>query len=321
MTKKVKVLRNKNSRVFEGKLSRDVAPSYFTLSGIILGIIMGIVFNLLAIFKNSPENFLATQFLAGFIFFLFQILLGVPLHKPQVSKNVYYGLLVIPATYSILEIISLTATTQNMILLQQSILNVMLNILIGWAIIDFFIIFYPFWMLSGIIWYLTGYDTTKLNEIERLGYVLCLQKNTDRRLFMTNLEDRLLIDSLKKNMKIIYSNQNGNLKVCFFLYNLRDDTITKFNDNEKLMDFKAEVEGLLNRWKQKGIIKSYTETSQFPEISKLYSIFGRRKIRLYSKQEIKLKIVSFPKEHPALFALTIAIISAILSAVFTRLLS
>jgi len=294
-------------------MPEDISSSVFTYLGVLLGVVVGMTFYFLNILSFPLTNFFLMQILAGVILLVFQIVLAVPLHKPKASSNIFWGLMIIPATYFTIEIIS-SVSTQQTINFQE-----IFNQFMSWTLIQIFV-FYPFFLLSQSIWFFTGYDTQKLNEIERFGYIVNLPKSTSSSNLKETLEGRLLNRNLKNKMKILIRDQaNTGSKLCFFLYNIRNDTVTKFDDDEILMDLKAQVKGLLSDWKERGIIDSFEETSEFPEFSELYSIFGRRKIKLFSIQELKAGISRFPREHPALFTLTIAVISALLSAFFTKL--
>jgi hypothetical protein len=91
-----------------------------------------------------------------------------------------------------------------------------------------------------------------------------------------------------------------------------------------VLDFQPEIGCLLESWKSRGKIEGYSSVrgSEIQQtLLKVETELGPRRVaRIPSRVEVKERIWSYLKDHPAQYALWLAIVSAVMGWWLSRLL-
>lgn len=308
-------------------------PSYtFLLFGILLGALLGFIYSSWLppnVSVDKPYVFLI-QFtgITTLVFLLLQYILGVMLKRPYESRKIYWGLLIIPVTwfYSIL----LPETSS-------------LYVYIGTVIIFEIPMLFLYLIETGLSIFLpllVGYDTYILDS-DRVpsetffGYELELLKREENNKALVRLIERMLsatgfriyrrdtenqdhgwVLSKKSDtyQSICYETNKQSSKIIFFFFNVNNDTINVPKTYDEILDLHSQVAGLLNDWKDRGVISASKtiELSISKYLEQISSGVGPLKIHM---AKIGETIKGYPRAHPFQFAFFITLLEILVSVV------
>jgi hypothetical protein len=254
--------------------------------------------------------------------------------KPGGSRTIYRGMAAIPLSYA-----ATIALISNPLPLpvEQTALRVLSLILIsGIATVPAAMVLY---ILSFILYLITGIDTCSLSDSTRFGYLIeskdqlsagvleTLVGRSDFFVWPAQQDDGTGYISAGKGplrLGLYYSILNQVIDSTFILYEVNNEVVSGPTRQDEVLDFQAEISGLLEGWKSRGKIEEYSFT-QGSEIQRaLHRVedeLGPRKIvRIPSGKDVKGWLESYPKAHAAWYSLWLAIVSAFIGWLLSRFL-
>ena len=292
-------------------MSREVSRNFFIVLGAAFGLFVGFLvgtFTSLATLIDIWFNYkIWTSIILAY--FMIQLTFGVLLRKPWVSRNVYLGMLFVPIGY-------LLANLGNLVLYVQVLIPVILAIeLISLIIcLSFFSAFY------SVVRLFTGLDSYGLRSTACLGYIVNHPKAgiVERVLQATgfqilnsksstdNNSAYLLCEKNELDLGVYHEQREDAMQVTFAFFKIANDMARKVEDNdEEVLDFKAQVKGMLDNWATRQIVGQYRESSGNTEkaVSQIMEDLGPLKVTVPTRLEAWKTLVSYPKNHPYIFSL------------------
>lgn len=254
-------------------------------------------------------------------FFVLQYGLGVSLNRPSTSREIYFGLFIIPITYTI-SVVPITSPN-------------FLQALVAVEVPSLILFIASFYFFSPFISFFVGFDTKALND-EKIPtetmFGFDIQHSTDIRKKPAESEkDQKILDRIVQGMElsilIQYEDDSNGLMICrkeklnigifyefklqslvltFIPFRIVNDKVEKVEDLEAILNLKAQITGMLYAWLQKKLILMFNEIPPnlklgFEKVSE-----GLGPIRKPLIPYLKETVVSFPKNHPYRFALLIS---------------
>jgi len=245
-------------------------------------------------------------------FFVLQYGLGVMLNKPSTSKEIYSGLFVIPITYAAS---ALTISIPNF-----------LRTFVAFEIPALVLFMASFYIVSPFLAFFTGLDTKTLDD-EKIPtetvFSFDIQHSTNQGKENIKLVTRIvhgmgfttsLNDIKEKNGLIICRKDNLHLGILcefknriltatFISFTIVNDTVRKVDDLDAILDFKAQISGMLYAWMQNNLISRFNEVPPNIKLGfkRLSEGLGpsKKPFMVHTRETI----VSFPKNHPYQLAL------------------
>lgn len=296
---------------------RDVPRFFFSLIGIVLGVILSFSYYLspLQFILVEEERILAMNFLTYlvltlFVFWFFQILLGVILKKPYVSSDIYLGVVFVPIEVFIIDLMFGNK------LFKSTSYDMLTSYLL------FAYIFYIFglaaWILifSRILPFLTGYDTSGIDQFDGLSYEIHFSEDVKVDKTIGRLE--AFFQSLQETVYIDVEREDHTVKIRFFPYGIENDRIVQKTERTEIAEFRNDIENILDGWKARNMIQETREIQLDSDSARDH--FGRNRIRILSLSETSRRIKQYPKNHPYAFAILLAVLSAVVTIVGDRVL-
>lgn len=296
-------------------MPQKIHPRFFTVFGLLLGALYGFILSV----WTPPGTATITDLynplmwaIAILSFFVLQYSLGVLLNKPSMSKEIYSGLFVIPITY--------TAP-----LLTVSIPN-FLRTFVAFEIPALVLFMTSFYIVSPFLAFFTGLDTKALDDekiptetvfsfdiqhstfkgkdniklvtriVHGMGFTISLNDIKDKNGLVICRKDKL-------HLGIFCEFKNRILTVTFIPFTIENDTVKKVEDLDAILDFKAQIGGMLYAWMQNNLILRFNEAPPnlnlgFKKVSE-----GLGPLKKPFIVHTRETIVSFPKNHPYQLAL------------------
>jgi len=319
---------------------REFNKWFFRVFGTILGVLIGF---LLILWNPDATDALNEFFFyrhSPFVLFLFyfacQFAFAVPFKKPDQSKSIYVGMLSIPIVYAL----GMHYPMEDVIgrlfyfLGQTLLFEIPIVIAFGLGIVA-----------SQLVWFFVGLNTYDLDNKKLppetvFGYEIeypierdkpeIIAKIVSGTGFAVQRQSRasgkgngwIISEKKRLGLGVSYETKENIVRIVFVLYEVVNDMITKVKDLEVALDFKAQIIGLLNNWVERKKIKRYSEMNTTTNIeSNLASISeGLGPWSLFSIDDIKQTISSYPGKHPLLFALLATIFGGVIVQVILYLL-
>jgi hypothetical protein len=249
-------------------------------------------------------------------FFVLQYGLGVLLNKPNMSREIYFGVFLIPITY--------TAS------------------MVTFSIPDFFrtlfavevpalvLFIASFYVVSPFLSFFVGYDTKALDEAKipvETVFSFDIQHSTEFRtverkeslklltrivhgmgltIFVKDVKDNnglFICRKEKLHIGIFFEFKDRGLTVTFIPFRIMNDMVEKVEDLDIILDFKAQVSGMLYARIQNGLISGFNEILPNLELGFKKVSEGLGPLEKSLIVHTREAIVSFPEGHPYKLAL------------------
>ena len=300
---------------------KEVHIRFFVFLGLLLGALYGFIFSVVTPVRTAIIVDLYNPVMWAIVilsFFVLQVGLGVLLNKPTMSREIYFGVFLIPITY-----------TASMVTFS---IPDFFRTLIAVEVPALVLFIASFYVVSPFLSFFVGYDTKALDEAKipvETVFSFHIQHPTEfRKRTAKSGEDlklltrivhgmglTILIKDAKDNnglficrkeklhIGIFYEFKDRGLTVTFIPFRIMNDTVKKVEDLDVILDFKAQISGMLYARIQNGLISGFNEILPNPELGfeKLSEGLGPSKKSLIV--HLREAIVSFPKNHPYKLAL------------------
>ncbi len=305
-------------------LPPDINARFFILFGLALGALFGFVFSQWMPMEPALISVLYSPLACAIIilgFFVPQFGLGVMLNRPNTSREIYFGLFVIPITYTI----SAAQITK---------FNFFSALLVAEVpALTLFIASYYFF--SPLVTFFVGFDTRELSE-EKIPvqsmFGFEIQRSTEINRGPIEKKEELnilarilnglglatLIHNEKDNngliicrkdklyLGIAYEFRIQGLAMTFIPFTIVHDRVRKTEDLDKIFDLKAQITGMLYSWLQKKLILMFNEISPNYCLGSKNVSEGLGPLKKPLIVYLRESVGSFPKNHPYRFALLIS---------------
>lgn len=296
-------------------MPHEVHPRFFAIFGLLLGALYGLILSVWAPSRTASINDLYNPVMWAMIilsFFVLQYGLGVLLNKPIMSREIYFGIFLIPITY--------TATVASI-----SIPN-FFRTFVAFEVPALVLFMTSFYIVSPFLAFFTGFDTKALddakipaetvfsfdiqhstiNETEDLKLVARMVHGMGFTISLKNIADNeglIICRKEKMYLGIFCELKDQILRATFVPFKLANDTVEKVQDIEEILDFKAQISGMLYAWMQNNLILRFNEISPNLELGFKKVSEGLGPSKTPFNAHIRDTIGSFPKNHPYQLAL------------------
>ena len=298
-------------------MPQEIHTRFFAVFGLLLGSLYGFIFSVWTPLRTAIITDLYNPVMwaiAVLSFFVLQYGLGVLLNKPSISKEIYFGVFVIPITY--------TASV-----LTISIPN-FLRTVVAVEVPALVLFIASFYIVSPFVAFFAGFDTKALDDakipaetvfsfdiqhstVEGGGHLKLLTRMVHGMGFITSLKDikdnngLIICRKEKLHIGIFYEFKDRVLTATFIPFRIVNDTVKKFEDLDVILDLKAQISGMLYAWMQNNLILRFNEVPPnlilgFKKVSE-----GLGPLKTPLIVHIRETVVSFPRNHPYQFALLI----------------
>jgi len=312
-------------------------PKYlFSVLGALLGILAGVVLGFYdpTSISSGPFPMFWYMFTVIPLYLIPQYTLGMVFKKPKGSRSIFKGMVAIPVSYAVtVALVSnrISLSVEQMawrvfVLFLASGILTMIPALIAFC-------------LSLFVYLLTGIDTCALSDSKKFGYLIepnggsiavleTLVSRSDFFIGPAQKDDGTGYISAGKGplrLGIYYKTLNKAIDSTFILYEVNNETVTGPADEDEVLDFQAEMSGLLESWKSRGKVEEYSlvRGSEIQQtLQRIEDELGpARIVKIPPVHEIKDWVRSFPKNYPSWFNFLVAIVSAILGGIIVTLLA
>jgi len=291
-------------------MPHKVHPRFFAIFGLLLGALYGLILSVWAPSNTASISDLYNPEMWAMIilsFFVLQYGLGVLLNKPVMSREIYFGIFLIPITY--------TGTVASI-----SIPN-FFRTFVAFEVPALVLFMASFYIVSPFLAFFTGFDTkvlddaeipaetlfsfdiqhSTINEIEDLKLVARMVHGMGFAMSLKNITDNeglIICRKEKMHLGIFCELKDQMLKATFVPFKIVNDRVEKVEDIEEILDFKAQISGMLYAWMQNNLILRFNEISPNLErgFEKVSEGLGPSKTPFHV--HIRETIGSFPKNHP-----------------------
>jgi hypothetical protein len=293
----------------------EIHSRFFAVLGLLLGALLGFVFS---VWMPPRTAIIADLYnpvmwaIAILSFFVLQYGLGVLLNKPCTSREIYFGVLLFPITY--------TAS-----MLTISILN-FLQTVVAAEIPALVLFIASFYIVSPFVSFFAGFDTKALDEatipaetaftfdirhsaVEEEDGLKLLTRIVHGMGLAISLKDAKDNDGLiicrkeKMHIGIIYDFRDRVLTTTFVPFRLVNDVVKEVEDLDAVLDFKAQISGMLYAWMQNNLILRFNEAPPNVKLGFVKVSEGLGPLKTPFTIHMRETIVSFPKNHPYQLAL------------------
>jgi hypothetical protein len=280
---------------------------------------------------SEATRIIEYMLIVGLLYLIPQYTLAMVFKKPKGSRSVFKGMVAAPISYAVTAALISNPTSLPV---EQ----------VAWRVLVLF-------LLSGIVTFipavislylsllshlLTGIDTCSLPDSTKFGYLI--EPNGGSIAVLETLVSRsdFFIDRVQKDdgtgyvsaskgplrLGIYYKMLNRAIDSTFILYEIDDETVSRPAQEDEVLDFQAEMSGLLESWKSRGKIEEYS----FVRGSEIQQALQRiedelgpaRIVKMPPMHEIKNWARSFPRNYPSWFSFFVAIVSGLIVWLLTR---
>ena len=302
-------------------MTKEIHTRFFVFLGLLLGALHGFIFSVVTPTRTAIIIDFYNPVMWAIVilsFFVLQYGLGVLLNKPSMSREIYFGVFLIPITY-----------TASMVTI--SIPN-FFRTLIAVEVPALVLFIASFYVVSPFISFFVGFDTKALDDAKipaETVFSFAIQhptefgKRTVERGEGLKLLTRIvrgmgltiLIKDVKDNnglficrkeklhIGIFYEFKDRGLTATFVPFRIVNDTVKKVEDLDAILDFKAQISGMLYAWIQNGLISGFNEILSNLELGFKKVSEGLGPLKKSLIVHLREAIVSFPKNHPYKLAL------------------
>ena len=296
-------------------MPEEIHARFFAVLGLLLGALYGFIFSV----WTPPRTAIIADLynpvmwaIAILSFFVLQYGLGVLLNKPSISREIYFGVFLIPITY--------TASV-----LTISIPN-FLRTLVAVEVPALVLFIASFYIVSPFVAFFAGFDTKALNDAKipaKTVFSFDIQHSTveggeDLKLLTRmvhgmgltishkNIRDNnglIICRKEKLHIGIFYEFKDRILTATYIPFIIKNDTVKKVEDFDAILDFKAQISGMLYAWMQNKLILRFNEVPPNLKLGFKKVSEGLGPLKTSLIVHIRETIVSFPKNHPYHLAL------------------
>jgi len=310
------------------------APKHlFSVLGALLGVSAGVMFGFYDSvgLMSDATHIIEYMVIVCLLYLIPQCTLAMVFKKPKGSRNIFKGMVAVPLSYAVT-----TALVSNPTYLpvEQIASRVFaLFLLSGFlTLIPGLISVY----LSLLSYFLTGIDTCALPDSTKFGYLIEPNKGSTTVLETLVSRSNFQIDRAQKEdgsgyvsaskdplrLGIYYKMLNKAIDSTFILYEVEDETVGRPAQEDEVLDFQAEMSGLLESWKSRGKVEEYSLV-RGSDISQAlqrveHELGPARIVKMPPLNEIKDRARSFPKNYPSWFTLFVGIVSGLIVWLLTR---
>jgi len=296
-------------------MPEEIHARFFAVFGFLLGALYGFIFSVWTPTRTAiiTDLYNPVMWAMGILsFFVLQYGLGVLLSKPSTSREIYFGVFLIPITY----------TASVMTISIPDFFGTLIAVEVP-ALVLFIALFY---VVSPFVAFFAGYDTKALDDAkipaetvfsfdihhstakggEGLKLLTRIVRGMGLTISLKNMkEDNGLIICRKEKLHIgiFYEFTDRVLTATFIPFRIVNDTVKKVGDSDAILDFKAQISGMLYAWMQNKLILGFNEIPPNLELGFKKVSEGLGPLKTPLVVHLRETIVSFPKNHPYRLAL------------------
>jgi len=247
-------------------MPREIHSRFFVVLGVLLGALYGFIFSL----WTPPRTAIISDLynpviwaIAILSFFVLQYGLGVLLNKPNKSREIYFGVFLIPITYTI-SVLTFSIPS-------------FLTMFVAVEIPTLVLFITSFYFVSPFVAFFAGFDTKALDEAkinaetvfsfdirpsikkegEHLRLLTRIVRGMGLEISLKNAKDGnglIVCQNSKLHIGIFYEFNDGILTATFVPFQVVNDTVKPVEDLEVILDLKAQINGMLYAWMQDNLI-------------------------------------------------------------------
>ncbi len=292
-------------------MPEKIHARFFAFLGAILGVLYGLIFSV----WNPPGIAIITDLydpvmwaIAILSFFVLQFGLAVILRRPNTTREIYFGMFLIPIVYT-----ASVATTSISDFL-RTVVAVEVPVLV--------LFLASFYFVSPFVAFFAGLDTEALDDAEipaetvfsfdiqhSMGNLKLLRRVVNGMGFtilLKNIKDGnglIICQKEKLHMGIFYESKDQVLRATFVPFRIANDKVKEVKDMDSILDFKAQISGMLYAWLQNKLVLRFNETLPNVELGLRKVSKGLGPLEKSLPVYLRDSVVSFPKNHPYRLAL------------------
>ncbi len=296
-------------------MPQKIHPRFFFVFGLLLGALYGFILNVWTPSRTATITDLYNPVMWAIVvlsFFVLQYSLGVLLNKPNMSREIYFGVFLIPIIY--------TASV-----LTISIPN-FLRTFVAVEVPALVLFMASFYIVSPFLSFFTGFDTKTLDDAkipaetifsfdiqhstvkggEGLQLITRIVQGMGFAISMKDIQDSnglIICRKEKLHLGIFCEFKNRILTAMFIPFRILNDTVKKVEDLDTILDLKAQVSGMLYAWMQNNLILRFNEIPPNLKLGFKKVSEGLGPLKTPFVVHIRETVVSFPKNHPYQLAL------------------
>ncbi|UCD26869.1 MAG: hypothetical protein JSV75_01735 [Candidatus Bathyarchaeota archaeon] len=311
-------------------MPEKIHTRFFAVLGLVLGALYGFIFS---VWKPLRTAIIVDLYdpvmwaIAILSFFVLQFGLAVTLRKPNTTREIYFGMFLIPITYTASVVtLSIPDFLRTLIAVEVPALVLFLT---------------SFYFVSPFVAFFAGVDTKVLDNAEipaETIFSFVIQHSRDNLNLLKRIVNGIgLTISLNNNdegngliicrkeklhMGIFFESKDQVLTATFVPFQMANDTVKKVEDLDTIIDLKAQISGMLYVWMHNKIVWRFNEL--LPNVELVFGKVSKGLGPLEKPLTVHLResVVSFPKNHPyrlALLTTGIVIIINIMLFILGRL--
>lgn len=298
-------------------MPEEIHLRFFAILGLALGALYGFIFTI----WNPPRTAIITDLydpimwaIAILSFFVLQYGLAVLLKKPYTTREIYFGLFLVPITYTASAI---TISIPNF-----------LRTLIAVEVPALVLFMASFYFVSPFVAFFIGVETKELDDatipaetvfsfdiehsMDHLRLLTRIVNGIGLNVYHENIRDNsglILCKKEKLHMGIFFectrpSTHKGKVLTATFIpFRIVNDTVKKVENIDSIFDFKAQISGMLYAWMQNTLVLRFNEILPNVELGFKKVSEGLGPLEKPLMVHIKEAVTSFPKNHPYRLAL------------------
>jgi len=296
-------------------MPQEIHPRFFVVFGLLLGALYGFILNVWTPSRAATITDLYNPVMWAIVvlsFFVLQYGLGVLLNKPSMSREIYFGVFLIPIIY--------TASV-----LTISIPN-FLRTFVAVEVPALVLFMASFYIVSPFLAFFTGFDTKALDDAkipaetvfsfdiqhstgkgrEGLKLITRIVQGMGLTISLKDIRDYnglIICRKEKLHLGIFCQFKNRILTATFIPFRIVNDTVKKVEDLDAILDFKAQVSGMLYAWMQNNLILRFNEIPPNLKLGFKKVSEGLGPLKTPFFVHMRETMVSFPKNHPYQLAL------------------
>jgi len=296
-------------------MPQEIHPRFFVVFGLLLGALYGFILNVWTPSRTATITDLYNPVMWAIVilsFFVLQYGLGVLLNKPSMSREIYIGVFLIPIIY--------TASV-----LTISIPN-FLRTFVAVEVPALVLFMASFYIVSPFLAFFTGFDTKALDDAkipaetvfsfdiqhstvkgrEGLKLITRMVQGMGLTISLKDIKDNnglIICRKEKLHLGIFCEFKNRILTAMFIPFRIVNDTVKKVEDLDTILDFKAQVSGMLYAWMQNNLILRFNEIPPNLKLGFKKVSEGLGPLKTPFIVHVRETMVSFPKNHPYQLAL------------------
>jgi len=296
-------------------MPQEIHSRFFVVFGLSLGALYGLILSVWMPSRTATISDLYNPVMWAIVilgFFVLQYGLGVLLSKPSMSREIYFGLFIIPITYTASV---LTVSVPNF-----------LRTFVAVEIPALVLFMASFYIVSPFLAFFTGFDTRALDEAKipaetvfsfgiqhstvegnkNLKLVTRIVHGMGLTVSLNDIKDDnglIICRKEKLHLGIFCEFKNRILTATFIPFRIVNDAVKQVDDLDSILDFKAQVSGMLYAWMQNNLILRFNEIPPNLKLGFKKVSEGLGPLKTPFIVHTRETIVSFPKNHPYQLAL------------------